>query len=266
MSDDELRDKSSETSVEGTIKAVTGLVDKIPVYQDAVQPVAKETGKALRTVGKAVNTALIPVKGLIWGIEQIEEFVCKSVSEKMKNIPPENIQTPDPSIAGPILESLRFTGHKDSISNLYANLLATSMDKETAKKAHPGFSEIIKQLSPDEASLISHISTLPRFPDICSVRVHSSWAWSQMIYTEAQKEFLLICDDASLAYSELSKSYLDNFRRLQVLEFRQEVPGKIIDERQSNREIETNYVEYVSVTEYGQQFIDACVGKRDKNA
>lgn len=252
-------DETSKPSVEGTIKAVTDLVEKIPVYEDAIQPIARETGKALETVGKAVNAALIPVKGLVWGIEQIEEFVNHRVSDKMKNVALDNIQAPDPAIAGPALESLRFTGHKESLSNMYANLLATSMDKETAKKAHPGFAEIIKQLSPDEAKLLSHVQNLPRFPDICSVRVHSSWAWGQMVYSEVEKEFISICEDASLGHPELSRSYLDNFRRLLILEFKQEVSGKILDERQRNMEIETDYVEYISVTGLGQQFIEACV-------
>ncbi len=124
MSDAEKSNK--ESSVEGTIKAVTGLVEKVPVYEDAVQPLAKETGKALATVGKAVNAALMPVRGLVWGMEQIEEFVQSKVAKKLGNIPPENIQTPDLSVAGPALESLRYTGHKESLNELYANLLATS--------------------------------------------------------------------------------------------------------------------------------------------
>lgn len=77
-------------------------------------------------------------------MEQIKDFVKTKVSSKLEDIPPENISTPDPSIAGPTLESLRFTGHKESLADMYASLLATSMDKETAKSAHPGFVEIIR--------------------------------------------------------------------------------------------------------------------------
>jgi len=53
------------------VKAVGELVDKVPVYQDAVQPAAKEIGKGLKVVARAVNAALVPVEGLIWGVEQI---------------------------------------------------------------------------------------------------------------------------------------------------------------------------------------------------
>ena len=46
MSDSE-DDKNSESTVEGTLKAVKDLVKEVPVYEDAVQPLAKQTGKAL---------------------------------------------------------------------------------------------------------------------------------------------------------------------------------------------------------------------------
>ena len=46
-----------EGNIEGTVRAVTELVKAVPVYDDALQPVAKETGKALQTVGRAVNAA-----------------------------------------------------------------------------------------------------------------------------------------------------------------------------------------------------------------
>jgi hypothetical protein len=126
-----------EGNIQGTINAVTGLVKEIPVYEDAIQPLAKEAGKALQTVGRTVNAALMPVRGLVWGIEKIEEFVQIKVTRKLSEVPIENICTPDPAVAGPALESLRYTGHKDSISELYANLLASAMDKETAKNGTP---------------------------------------------------------------------------------------------------------------------------------
>ena len=142
---------NSEGKVEGTIKAVTGLVKEVPVYQDAVQPLAKETGKILQTVGRAVNAALMPAIGLVWGIEKIEEFVYTKVAKKLEDTPVDEICSPDLAVAGPALESLRYTGHKESLSELYANLLASAMDLKTAKTAHPGFVEIIRNMSSDEA-------------------------------------------------------------------------------------------------------------------
>ena len=98
MTDEE--SSATEGNVEGTIKAVTGLVKEVPVYEDAIQPVAKEAGKALQTVGRTVNAALLPVRGLVWGVEKIEEFVQTKVTKKLSNTPVENICPPDPAVAG----------------------------------------------------------------------------------------------------------------------------------------------------------------------
>lgn len=47
--------ENNDQEAKGTIKAIGNLVDKVPIYEDAVQPLAKETGKALGTAGKAVK-------------------------------------------------------------------------------------------------------------------------------------------------------------------------------------------------------------------
>jgi len=146
---------SDESKIRDVVDAVTGVAKAIPVYEDVLQPAAKEIGKGLQTVAKSIHVALAPVSVLVWGYDQVKEFVSTKVADRLKNVKPEDIVTPKPNVAGPVLEALRYTGHEESLSDLYANLLATSMDKNTASSAHPAFAEIIKQLTPDEAKLIS---------------------------------------------------------------------------------------------------------------
>ncbi|MCF5512211.1 DUF4393 domain-containing protein, partial [Pseudomonas sp. PA-3-6H] len=145
---------SDDNKVKETIDAVKGLVEAVPIYQDLAQPAVKQVGKALETVAKTINIALAPVGALVWGYEQCQGFIANKVAEKLKNVPPEDIVTPKPNVAGPAIEALRYTGHEESLSNMYANLLAASMTRRIAREAHPAFVEIIKQLTPDEAKLI----------------------------------------------------------------------------------------------------------------
>lgn len=119
-----------ETNVKATIDAVTGLVKAVPVYQDTLQPAAKQIGQSLETVTKTVNIALAPIKALVWGYEKIEEFISTRVSEKLKNVAPENITTPKSEVAGPAVEALRYSGHNPNLRELYANLLP-SLPRET---------------------------------------------------------------------------------------------------------------------------------------
>jgi hypothetical protein len=136
------------------LKNISEIVKAVPIYEDAIQPAAKELGKALTAVAKTINIALAPIKLMVWGYDQIEVFLTNRLTEKLKDIPEENIITPPTYLAGPAIEALRYSGHNEELRELYANLLATSMDRSSSNKAHPGYVEIIKNLTPNEARLL----------------------------------------------------------------------------------------------------------------
>ncbi len=272
MSDSE----NKESSVEGTIKAISALVDKVPVYDDAIQPLARETGKALGTVGQAVNAALMPIRGLVWGMEQIEEFVKSKVSRKLKNVPPENIQTPDPSVAGPAIESLRFSGHKESLAEMYANLLATSMDKDTAKFAHPGFVEIIRNLSGDEAKILSYIAVARVLP-IVDIRRESTEGKGGVTVSPFVST---VGHDAGCEHRDLTPSYLKNLERLGLIDIHRDMhltaPGvydRILNDPSVKKietdlsTMETHKAEFnkyfAEISQLGNLFINACVTSKE---
>src|SRR3990167_5011739 len=95
---------SEENKIRDVVDAVTGVAKAVPVYQDIVQPAAQELGKAIQTVAKIVHIALAPVSALVWGYDQLKDFVSTKVADCLKNVPPENIVTPKPNVAGPALE------------------------------------------------------------------------------------------------------------------------------------------------------------------
>lgn len=268
-----------ENKIRDVVDAVTGVAKAVPVYQDVVQPAAQEVGKALQTVAKTVHVALAPVSALVWGYDQIKDFVSSKVAERLKNVPPENIVTPKPNVAGPALESLRYTGHEESLSDLYANLLAASMDKATATGAHPAFVEIIRQLTPDEAKLVSLFLRDMSFP-LLNVR------WEFKVQTEGKmggKEvlvnFSLLGEIAGCEFNHLIPAYIDNLCRLGLAEIPlmwvYMTPGVYDPLEQSptvmavKAQIELNpelraTVERrgLRVTELGKQFAHICVAKK----
>lgn len=79
--------KSAESTASQIIDSTTALVKAIPIYDDAVQPAAKEVGKALSTLGKTVNVLLAPLSALVWGYDQVQQFLEKTVAEKLENVP-----------------------------------------------------------------------------------------------------------------------------------------------------------------------------------
>jgi hypothetical protein len=257
-------------------QAVATVTEKVPVYQDAIQPAAQELGKGLQLVVRAVNAALTPLKGFIWGIEQIRDFVRTKVAEKLRSVPPEDIREPEPHIAVPAIEALRYTGAKEELAEMYANLLATSMDVKTALHAHPAFVDMIKNLSPDEARMLRYLSSNTLYPIINIKLVQSD----NGAYVIAHRHFSLLGMDAHCQHPFLAASYLDNLVRLGLAEIpefghlTEEALYKRIEGFPQIKGILESYSKFTDrrceveklramVTDLGQQFIRACV--IDKN-
>lgn len=130
---------SDNNTIRDATEAIKGVVEAVPVYQDTVQPAAKEIGTALQTVAKTLHILLAPVSALVWGYDKIKDHVATKVSSRLEGVPTERLKAPEPNVAGPALEALRYTGYQESLRDLYTNLLATSIDSATAHEAHPAF-------------------------------------------------------------------------------------------------------------------------------
>lgn len=59
-----------KNTIRDTADAVKGVIDS-KVVEATLLPVAQQTGKALGTVGEAVNAALTPLNGIIWGVDKL---------------------------------------------------------------------------------------------------------------------------------------------------------------------------------------------------
>ena len=265
---------SDESKVRDAADAVKGIVEAVPVYQDAIQPAAKEIGKGLETVAKTIHIALAPVAGLVWGFERIKDFVHTRVAEKLKDVPPERITSPSPSVAGPALEALRYAGHDPDLREMYANLLAASMDAATAQNAHPAFVEIIKQLSPDEAKLLRLFVRRRPLPvvDVNAADLDDSGS------VPILARFSLLGYDAACQHPQMAPNYLTNLCRLGLTEipaFGSYTHKKVYEPLRNHPTVQSlkahiegslkkkmEIVErHLAITPLGQQFIQACVDK-----
>lgn len=266
---------SDEDKTTQAAKAIEGIVKAVPVYQDVIQPAAKQIGKGLETVAKTIHVALAPVSALVWGYEHVKEFVGSKVAEKLKNVPEERIQTPSPLVAGPLLESLRYAGHEETLRDLYANLLATAIDSDTAKNAHPGFVPILQSMSPDEAKIMRLFASTGAAP-LIDVKVNLKPPGFRIIV----RNFSSIGQNAGCAHPDLSPNYLDNLIRLGLLEIppnRYMLGEGIYEPLQESQQLEQlkQQVEAaesqtlafdkkkIELTDLGKQFCAACV--IDKN-
>lgn len=76
-------------------------------------------------------------------------------TEKTQAIPEEHASAPRPSVAGPAMEGLGWSLDEPSLKEMYLNLLAAAVDGRRQDQAHPSFAEIIKQLTPEEATFLN---------------------------------------------------------------------------------------------------------------
>lgn len=264
-------------SVLGAAEAIKGIVQSVPVYQDVLQPAAKEVGEGLR---QAVTIALKPLKVLVWGFDQIEAYVVQKIPIKLAEVPPDQVLTPSALVAGPAIEALRFAGSSPELAEMFAELLASSMHPGRAALAHPAFVEVIKQMLPDEARLLRHMIKLPYITALRLSSSHSelggpdgrqatySWAVLEELYSP-------IACSAACESPELVSLYLANLIRLGLLES-SEVPDyppelmgdfdvpylrKVVEAEQAKGW----FVEYryysIGLTGTGHRFIRACVNQ-----
>jgi len=255
-----------------TIDSATALANAVPIYQDVAQPIAREVGKALGTIGKSVNMALFPLSATVWGYEKIGSFIEKKVSEKLEGVPQERIVTPPLNIAGPAIEALKFSGDEETLQEMFANLIATSLDKKFVKDAHPSFVDIIKNLSPDEGLILRLFVTIPHYPSI-NVKLNQK---NQKGFSIIQKN---VCDLGNLAnykHQELVSNYIDNLCRLGILnipstrklnnedKYKQLINSAELDKLKSsyadNKDLSISFSHHmIETTGFGRQFINARV-------
>lgn len=190
------------------------LAKQLPVkeiYSDLAHPTLSTIGQALQGV---TRVALAPVTALVWGYDKISDYLDVAIPEYFakRKVKEENIVTPDPSIAVPLIEAMRYTSHKPELREMFTNLLGASMNNETYDE-HPAFVEIIKQLCADECKMLKHLYVDPKMPMI-KVRVQLDKGGE----IDAMPYFSDICIKSKCEHPSKFPEYLDNLHRLGLVE------------------------------------------------
>lgn len=261
----------SDGNIKNTIEAVAGLAKAVPIYQDALQPAAIEVGKALSTIVKTIHVALAPISALVWGYDQIKDFVATKVAAKLQNVPEDRISPPNPMIAGPILEALKYIGHEETLSDMYANLLATTLDSAVAANAHPAFVEVIKQLTPPEVQLIQHLAIQSHYKqEILALRTERSSSRDNYLFSNEHEMYGVFCrlckQVVPLISDDVALTFLDNLKRLQIIEIDISTSQRVEGRRDSRSdtlgapiELKQQQNETLKFTYFGMKFVNACI-------
>lgn len=212
-----------------------------------------------------------------------------SIAQKIVAIPEENLKDPPLSIVGPALEASKYYIEEENLREMFAKLIASSMDERHNDIAHPSFVEIIKQLSPNDAIFLKKFNSVVPVADIIITgTVHQETGKLKLLYEGptymvfknfyADKEFPNWIDNARIISNLLrlglieientelyDKSiYLDLDNKIK--EFQNQTDSKEIL-KDANNGLDPTYMPYnynshpgyISLTDHGKSFFFTCI-------
>lgn len=247
------------------------LKDILPqLYSDLAQPPAKEAGRIL---ANAISFIGIPFAGMGFLGKVADVYFEKNLlrfSEKMSSIPKEDRQEPLPEIAVPILQRMSYTTSEE-IAELFNSLLVGASDIRQQHNVFPSFSDIVSQLSVDEARIIKYLKNKEAI-GYCVLRERNKNENEKD--RETQTRYHILNQKVSLLFEDNLKLYLSDLVRMGILEESifasssnlpefDEIPQVFsfekIKQEKSLLGIEVSYSNHAYyVTEYGESFINAC--------
>lgn len=199
------------------VKTVAENSDKVlvEVYRDGLSPAMKAVGNIVALPFQAIDAALSKPK--LWVTEQQYNYerTKNLLAEKLKDTPVEKIVPPENYVAIPALQQISYCFDSDELRDMYANLLAASMQEDKKWGVHPSFVDIIKQLTPDEAKLLKALpASLYKYHPTIDVHVKlGADKGYQVVYSNYSTIANDICD-----CPQNICAYLENLDRLKLIE------------------------------------------------
>ncbi len=243
-------------------------------YQDGGKAIVKPAGDLGGLLLRTIKAALAPMEKWTLQREYNIAETRKLLEQKLERVSIDSIETPEPYIALPAMQYLSYCMDREELRDMYANLLANSMISVIKDGVHPGFVEIIKQLSPDEAKILKYISIKQIIP-IVNLRYQNEKGNG----IDVVKDFSNVGEITDCEQKYETGKYFDNLIRLGLIEksgtftsltekslykplkehpYLKPYKGlkSYIDQGFSN-EIFTEG--YMRLTSYGEAFCDICV-------
>lgn len=130
------------------------------IVSNIIEEPSKEIGNIITQPLKAIKYFIMdPLIKYNIGKEQEYKVIEKELEEKIKKIDPKNLKNANIRILAGVNEGLKYSAEDLEIRNAFLNLLKSSIDKSKEEEIHVSFSEILKQLEPDEARIIEYFNS-----------------------------------------------------------------------------------------------------------
>lgn len=120
------------------------------IYEDALQPAAKQIGGALEDTLKTARLILAPLAFGGVGFDRFQKW-CNRIRNNVKE---DNMQSPNINILIPTINGLSLNPDETLLGEMFFNILQSSIDKTKQKFLSPAFPKILEQLTKDEAIML----------------------------------------------------------------------------------------------------------------
>ncbi len=127
------------------------------IYHDLLQPSVQNIGNALGTVTGLLNTLLTPIEKCNEKTRIDKQRFLDEYQSNLKTIPEEKICPPNPALAGPIIEHLKWKISEEELRKKYAKLLSEVSNCDSLVKPLLSFDNVLNQLTPYEVELLSRL-------------------------------------------------------------------------------------------------------------
>lgn len=222
------------------------------VYEDGASEGIKELGKVATDLIKTLRLFTAPIQLAA----AYQDRLAKHLDKVRNNVKAENqIEAPS-SIAGPILERLKYLEDDNYLTDLYLNLLTRAIDKERINEAHPAFFNIIEQLSPDEALILFLIKKEKTYYTYDKLISNLSGEYKP---DKINSDCPILEKINIAAYFEM---YIEHLKSINLIRW------KILSDKQQIREGNVIYAttnSEIVLTEFGELFVKACIPKNGFN-
>ncbi len=251
---------------EKLIEQAGGVLEK--AYDDIAHPTAKSVGNTLSLVPRTVGVWLSKWEKWVINGEESIKLTAQAVHDKAAQIPEEKLSEPEAYVAVPAIQQLSYCYDSEELREMYANLLVSSMNIDTKYNVHPSFVDIIKQLTPDEAKFLKHISKGNSYP-LLGVNIKFSSGGHKSVVKNFTNIAYGVCDCPESVFS-----YLDNLERLKLINihsdewFTNELVYKSLEDHSYIQAIIYSLVEngqkydfskgLFELTSFGRGFIKVC--------
>ncbi len=181
------------------------------LYEDALQPTIQEIGKFAARIPRAINAAFSGLDKWILNKEYAIDETKKLLEQKLENVDPNKIVTPEAYVAIPAIQAISYSMDSKELRNLYANLLAKAMNSDTKDLVHPSFVEMIKQMSPIDSIVFKIIMERNINPIIDLIYV--KMGGKSFSYPLANRTIFSNLSDINVTSPEIVCVSLDNLTR-----------------------------------------------------